>query len=89
MTNKAELSKAIEGLRAEIDTLEDSDEQTKAHLAQLAALMDAQLQNNVAGEQDASTADTMKELIETYEARYPRVTAMANDLMTRLAAMGI
>lgn len=88
MTNKAELSKAIEVLRAEIDTLDDSDEQTKAHLAQLASLMDDQL-HGVEPAEDASPADTMKELIETYEAKYPRVTAMANDLMTRLAAMGI
>ncbi|MGQ7848214.1 DUF4404 family protein [Granulosicoccus sp. 3-233] len=88
MTNKAELSKAIEGLRTEIDALEDSDEQTKAHLTQLASLMEAQLHGNELSP-EASTADTMKELIETYEARYPRVTAMANDLMTRLAAMGI
>ncbi len=88
MTNKAELSKAIEALRAEIDTLEDSDEETKTHLAQLASLMEAQLHGNEVTA-DVSTADSMKELIETYEARYPRVTAMANDLMTRLAAMGI
>lgn len=88
MTNKAELGKAIQALRAEIDTLEDSDEQTKAHLTQLAGLMESQLhEREVAG--DASPAETMKELIETYEARYPRVTSMANDLMTRLAAMGI
>ena len=88
MTNKAELGKAIAALRAENATLEDSDEQTKDHLSQLATMMEAQLDESIPTE-DASTADTMKELIETYEARYPRVTAMANDLMTRLAAMGI
>lgn len=88
MTNKAELGKAIQALRAEIDTLEDSDEQTKTQLVQLAVLMESRLHEQDLSE-DPSTADTMKELIESYEARYPRFTAMANDLMTRLAAMGI
>lgn len=88
MSNKAELSNAIESLRTEIETLEDSDEETREHLAQLANLMEAQLQGN-APTTDASTADSVMDMIETYEARYPRITAMANDLMTRLAAMGI
>lgn len=88
MTNRKELGKAIQELREEIDSLEDSDNKTRANLAQLADLMDAQL-IGVPLTEDPSTADTVMELIETYEARYPRVTAMANDLMTRLAAMGI
>ena len=88
MTNRKELGKAIQELREEIETLEDSDTETRARLAQLADLMDAQLLG-VPLTEDPSTADTVMELIETYEARYPRVTALANDLMTRLAAMGI
>lgn len=88
MSNKAELSNAIESLSAEIETLEDCDEQTREHLAQLASLMDAQLHGTTPAD-DPSTGDTVMEMIETYEARYPRITAMANELMTRLAAMGI
>lgn len=88
MSKKAELGKAIEALRAEIDTLEDSDEATKSHLKELATLMESQLHDSDLAD-DPSTADSMKQLIETYEARYPRFTAMANDLMTRLASMGI
>ncbi len=88
MTNRKELGKAIQELREEIDTLEDSDSETRSRLSQLADLMDAQLLGAPLTE-DPSTADTVMDLIETYEARYPRVTAMANDLMTRLAAMGI
>lgn len=88
MTNKAELGKAIQELRSEIETLEDSDVETRSNLAQLADLMDAQLIGEPLSE-DPSTADSVMELVETYEAKYPRVTAMANDLMTRLAAMGI
>ncbi len=88
MSNSKELGKAIQELREEIESLEDTSSDTRSNLAQLADLMDAQL----VGEpltKDPSTADTVMELIETYEAKYPRVTAMANDLMTRLAAMGI
>ncbi len=88
MSNTKELGKAIQELREEIETLEDSDSETRSRLAQLADLMDAQLLGAPLTE-DPSTADTVMELIETYEARYPRVTALANDLMTRLAAMGI
>ncbi len=88
MSNTKELGKAIQELREEIETLEDSDSETRSRLTQLADLMDAQLLGAPLTE-DPSTADTVMDLIETYEARYPRVTAMANDLMTRLAAMGI
>lgn len=88
MTNRKELGNAIQELREEIETLEDSNSETRARLVQLADLMEAQLLGAPLTE-DPSTADTVMELIETYEARYPRVTAMANDLMTRLAAMGI
>ena len=88
MSNTKELGKAIQELREEIETLEDSDSKTRSRLVQLADLMDAQL-SGVPLTEDPSTADTVMGLIETYEARYPRVTAMANDLMTRLAAMGI
>lgn len=88
MTNRKELVEAIQELREEIETLEDSDSETRSRLAQLADLMDAQLLGTPLTE-DPSTADTVMGLIETYEARYPRVTALANDLMTRLAAMGI
>ena len=88
MTNRKELGEAIQELREEIETLDDSDRETRARLVQLADLMDAQLLGEPLTE-DPSTADTVMSLIETYEARYPRVTAMANGLMTRLAAMGI
>lgn len=88
MSNTKELGKAIQDLREEIESLEDTSRDTRSNLAQLADLMDAQLVGEPLTE-DPSTADTVMELIETYEARYPRVTAMANDLMTRLAAMGI
>lgn len=88
MSNRKELGKAIQELREEINTLDDSDSETRSKLAQLADLMEAQLVG-VPLTEDPSTADTVMDLIETYEARYPRVTAMANDLMTRLAAMGI
>lgn len=88
MSNRKELGKAIQELRAEIDSLDDSDNETRSNLAQLADLMEAQLVG-VPLTEDPSTADTVMELIETYEARYPRITALANDLMTRLAAMGI
>ena len=88
MTNRKELGNAIQELREEIETLEDSNSETRARLVQLADLMEAQLLGAPLTE-DPSTADTVMELIETYEARYPRVTALANDLMNRLAAMGI
>jgi hypothetical protein len=88
MSSKAELGKAIQALRAEIESLEDSDPETREHLAQLANLMEAQLYGTDPAE-DLPPNETMLDFIETYEARYPRITAMANDLMTRLAAMGI
>lgn len=88
MSNKAELTQAVLALRAEIDSLEDTDDSTREELSELANLMEARL-NGVEPAADSSPADTVMAVIESYEAKYPRVTAMANDLMTRLAAMGI
>ncbi len=88
MNDRAGLDRAIETLRTEIDTLDPSDEETRAHLQQLANLVESRLHEGERVE-NPSTADIMMGIVETYEARHPRIIAMANDLMTRLAAMGI
>ncbi len=43
MSNSKELGKAIQELREEIESLEDTSKDTRSNLAQLADLMDAQL----------------------------------------------
>lgn len=88
MSNTTELCAAIDALRQEIESLEDADAETREQLISLADIMQARL-NSKEQPSDPPAMDGVKDLIETYEARHPRIVAMANDLATRLAAMGI
>ena len=80
-----EVDDAITALRAEIARLDDDDPDSRARLETLAERLRLRLERR---EQGAVDQDAV-EILETYQARYPQVTLMINDIMTRLAAMGI
>ena len=86
--NKTELLQALSELRQEIEQLEDGDDDTRARLCQLTDLMEVQLEQH-AEPDHPSLNRALQEMIEIYEARHPRLTAIANDIMTKLAGMGI
>ena len=85
---RQELRDALVSLRQEIDRLGDDDEATRQSLGQLADRMEAQLEKRPMPE-DKPLTDSVVELVELYEARHPKLTAMVNDVMMRLASMGI
>ncbi len=85
---KAELQTAITKLRLEIESLEDEEDETRENLAQLANMMQEQLETNTSQE-NPSLNNAVIEMVEAYEARHPRITAIVNDIMTKLAGMGI
>ena len=80
-----EVDDAITALRTEIARLDDDDPDSRARLETLAERLRLRLERR---EQGAVDQDAI-EILETYQARYPQVTLMINDIMTRLAAMGI
>lgn len=85
MSEKREVDDAIVLLRQEIERLDDSDPENRARLEALAERLRLRLERGEHGPVDRDAQD----LLETLEARYPQVTLMINDIMTRLASMGI
>jgi len=93
MSNKKDLTDALQDLREEIISLENSDGDAQDNLMQLVSLMQHQIDGTQAKVTELHIDDeanqSIADIIASYEANHPRLTAMANDLMTKLAAMGI
>ena len=80
-----EIDDAIVALRAEIARLDTEDPDDRARLETLAERLRLRLERSEQGPVD----DGAMEVLETLQARYPRVTLLINDITTRLASMGI
>ena len=83
--SEREIDDAITALRAEIDRLDEDDPADRERLETLVERLRFRLERREQGPVDEGAS----ELLGTLEARYPQVTLMINDIMTRLAAMGI
>ena len=83
--SEREIDDAITALRAEIDRLDEDDPADRERLETLAERLRTRLERREQGPVDEGAS----ELLAALEARYPQVTLMVNDIMTRLAAMGI
>ena len=83
-----ELKKTITALRQEIQNLDESDEETDQQLTDLADLLEQRLENQP-GSAETESDNAILSLLENVETQHPRITAIANDLMTRLMGMGI
>ena len=85
MSDEREVDDAIVRLREQIARLDENDPESRERLEELATRLQMRLERREQGPVDEGA----KELLETYGARYPQVTLMINDIMTRLASMGI
>jgi len=85
MSDEREMDDAIRALRAEMDRIDASDPESRERLETLYHRLQLRLERREQGPVDQDAA----ELLETLEARYPQLTLMVNDIMMRLAAMGI
>ena len=83
--SEREIDDAITALREQIARIDDDDPDSRARLETLAERLRLRLERREQGPVDQGA----REILEVYEARYPQVTLMINDIMTRLAAMGI
>lgn len=83
-----ELKHAIAALRSEIQELDVCDEETNRQLTELADLLEKRLDQQP-GPAEPESDNAILLLLENVETQHPRITAIANDLMTRLMGMGI
>lgn len=94
--SERELRAAIDGLVREIDALDEDDAASQDQLRALADTLRDRLERHEDSDSDATPSTTdeagdnaVLEMVATYESRHPQLTAMLNDIMTRLASMGI
>lgn len=81
---------SIASLRAEILKLDEDEETSREGLN---AIVD-RLESRVNAKESSEVVTTedgnaVLQMVADYEARHPRLTAMVNDLTTRLMGMGI
>jgi uncharacterized protein (DUF1499 family) len=86
--NKDELHNSLEALKLEIDLLDSEDKETQKKLYQFVDSME-QLIDSDASSKHSSMKDAIVAFVDDYEIKYPRLTAIANDLMNKLMGMGI
>ena len=87
--SKQQLQKDLEKLRNEINSLSESDIESREKLNQLLQVLEEKLENNNDEVQDQGVLKTMRETIEHFETDHPRATAILNDIMVTLSNMGI
>lgn len=83
--SKAKITDAITRLNREIDAIDADDPASRERLEALSERLRLRLElrESPPVDQDA------KAILQAYEARYPQLTFLINDIMSRLAAMGI
>ncbi len=82
----SKLREQLDQLQREISQLDVSDDEEKQRLQQLIA--DIQAASD-ADEAEAGLHGSLSDAVTHFEARYPRLTAIMNDIMVTLSNMGI
>ncbi len=82
-----EIADAITRLRAEINTLDTNNVETREKLESLLENLEQNL--HASEDEDVHLMDEMKEAISQFEVEHPRVTGIINDIMIALGNLGI
>ncbi len=80
-----DISNTIEALKQVSSRIQAEDQQTVDNIN---ALID-RLENELAHEQYLSIGEQVATMVESTEARHPKLTLLLNDLMVKLASMGV
>jgi chaperonin cofactor prefoldin len=84
--SKAKIQNLVEQLQQEIDQVDNLAENKKQKLENLIKDIESGLEEeNVSDELNASLTETVAD----FEASYPRLTAIINDIMVTLSNLGI
>lgn len=79
------LQNAVEELRAEFEALSIEDQDTRAHISELLATLENQLDD----EGVRTTQAQMPTLVERFEVEHPRLTQVLQRILVSLQDMGI
>lgn len=92
--SERELRAAIDRLVNEIDALDEDDAGSREQLLALAEKLGERLERHQASDTAVVTPDedsdnALIDMVSRYEANHPKLTTILNDIMVRLASMGI
>jgi predicted transcriptional regulator len=83
-----EITDAVKALRRESHKLDSDDSETTEKLNQLIDKLENQTKQP-AIQDHQSLAEFMSSLVESIEYRHPKISAIVNDLLVKLASMGV
>lgn len=89
MTEDVRIREDIERLRAEIEGLDGADQATREKLRQLVEDLEGRLEHagQPSGHEDLT--DQLRDTMLQFETSHPTLTGILNDIMIKLANMGI
>lgn len=80
-----DIANTIKALKAESAKIHADDKQTVETINELID----RLETEISTEHSQSMAEQVSTMIETTEARHPKLTLVLNDLMVKLASIGV
>lgn len=89
MPDTRHLDAALNQLRSEIDALDIGDEVARQRLERLIRDIEITLGDPNRARDDESLGDQLKASVLGFEASHPRIAAAMNELVEKLAHMGI
>ena len=84
----AEITDTIKALKHESKKFEVDDAESTETINKLIEKLEQQLKSPTIENQD-SLADQLKQTMSSFEYQHPRITAIVNDLMVKLAGLGV
>lgn len=93
MTSTSEIASIVAELKHESAKIQTTDPQALNTINRLVEKLEAELnepsENEPSEDKHESLNEQLSHLIETMEYSHPRVTALVNDLMVKLASLGV
>jgi len=83
-----EIKDTINALRQESKKLQANDSESTDTINELIGKLEQQLKSPTI-EDHHSLIDHLKQTVSTFEYEHPRITAIVNDLMVKLASLGV
>lgn len=83
-----EIAETIKALRNESNKLKSDDVDTTETINQLIEKLEQQIESPTVENQHSLT-DHLKRSVSAFEIQHPRLTSIVNDLMVKLAGLGV
>ena len=87
--SQEQLRRSLDGLRNELNALEEDSHDTRERLSELITELEQQIEELGGSDDTESLIDNLRKWVEDFEVEHPRVTRIVNDIMMTLSNMGI